>query len=102
MLGWKSLFSSTIYENKEIKSGKSIAKWLPLDTLEKAATAIVNEKAGTHFTKSDKVELRLSKASITFFYKNITDIKTPAHPNRLYPSAGREICSPSIFIGGKR
>ena len=72
MLGWKSLFSSTIYENKEIKSGKSIAKWLPLDTLEKAATTIVNEKAGTHFTKSDKVELRLSKASITFFYKNIT------------------------------
>ena len=61
MLGWKSLFSSTIYENKEIKAGKSIAKWLPLDSLEKIATVVVNEKAGTHFIKSDKVELDYQK-----------------------------------------
>ena len=72
MLGWKSIFSSTIFENKSIMANKSSKKWLPLDSLDKLATQFVNQKLHTNFLRSDKVELKLSKGSIIFFYKNIT------------------------------
>ncbi len=72
MLGWKSIFSTTIFENKSIVSSKQIKKWLPFDSLEILATNSLNTNAKTKFTKADKIELKPSKGSIIFYYKNFT------------------------------
>ena len=64
LLAFKSFFTKTIFENKNIRVKNSLNKFLPLDSLEKLAVAYLNEKANTNFKKSEKVEIKLSNGSI--------------------------------------
>ena len=69
------VFTKTIFENNEVKAEGSLAQFLPLDSLEKAAIASINEKAGTSFKKSEKVEIKLSNGSIVFYFKDAYSIQ---------------------------
>lgn len=69
LLGWKSIFLRNIYENKSLKPSIYTSNWLPLDTLEVRATRSLNEKTDNYFTKSEKIELKLGKGLICFYYK---------------------------------
>ena len=75
MLGWKSLFTKTIFENKLIVPSSSLRNWLPLDSLEGLATRSLNEKTKSHFAQSDRIELRPAKGYINFAYKNYYNIQ---------------------------
>jgi len=69
-LAFKSAFTKTVYENKTITSEGNLSKFLPLDTLEKSATSILNEKASTDYTKSEKLEIKMTKGTVLFYYKD--------------------------------
>jgi uncharacterized iron-regulated membrane protein len=69
MLGWKSLFTKTIFDNKEIKAEKKLNKWLSLDTLEVLAAVALNEKTNNHFTHAESIQLRLASGLINFLFK---------------------------------
>ena len=75
LLAFKSYFTKTIFENKEVKAEGSLAQFLPLDSLEKAAVASINEKAGTSFKKSEKVEIKISKGTVLFYFKDAYSIQ---------------------------
>ena len=55
LLSFKSAFTKIIFENKQVNAESKIGSILPLDSLEKIATSILNEKANTKFKKSEKV-----------------------------------------------
>ncbi|MDP4265614.1 MAG: PepSY domain-containing protein [Bacteroidota bacterium] len=69
MLGWKSLFSKTVFEDKQVIPSASLRKWLPLDSLETMASHSLNEKTREHFVHSERIELRPAKGYINFAYK---------------------------------
>lgn len=75
LLAFKSFFTKTIFENKNIRVKNSLNKFLPLDSLEKLAVAYLNEKANTNFKKSEKVEIKLSNGSIVFYFKDAYSIQ---------------------------
>jgi hypothetical protein len=70
MLAWKSVFTTIIYDNNEIKPAAQLNKWLSLDSLDTLATRAINEKTNNHFKQSERIELRPSKGYINFAYKN--------------------------------
>lgn len=70
LLAFKSFFTKTIFENKQVKAEASLLHFLPIDSLEKAAVFAINEKAGTAFKKSEKVEIKISKGTILFYFKD--------------------------------
>ena len=70
LLAFKSAFTKTVYENKSITAEADLSKFLPLASLENSATSILNEKADTDFKKSEKVEIKMSKGTILFYYKD--------------------------------
>jgi hypothetical protein len=45
MLGWKSLFSTTIYAEKQQSASKGPHHWLPLDSLASAAGSRISTMA---------------------------------------------------------
>lgn len=69
MLGWKSLFTKVIFDNKQITPSIILQNWLPIDSLEKIATLSINEKTKNHFEHAEKIELRPSKGYINFAFK---------------------------------
>lgn len=69
LLGWKSIFTTTVYENKQVKPTISLKEWLPIDSLEGFATNTINEKTDNHFKHADRIELRPAKGYISFSYK---------------------------------
>ena len=75
MLGWKSLFTKTIFDNKTIKPEASYRKWLPLDSLEKLATASLNKMTSKHYKEAENIQLKPSKGLITFTYKDYYSIQ---------------------------
>ena len=75
LLAFKSFFTKTIFENKQVKSEASLMHFLPIDSLEKAAVTAINEKAGTAFKKSEKVEIKISKGTILFYFKDAYSIQ---------------------------
>ena len=75
LLAFKSAFTKTIFENKEVAAESKLAAILPLDSLEKIATNTLNEKANTKFKKSEKVEIKISKGTVLFYYKDAYSIQ---------------------------
>jgi uncharacterized iron-regulated membrane protein len=75
LLSFKSAFTKIIFENREVSAETKIAKLLPLDSLEKVATSILNEKAKTEFKKSEKVEIKISKGTVLFYYKEAYSVQ---------------------------
>ena len=75
LLSFKSAFTKVIFENKEISAESKLAAILPLDSLEKIATFTLNEKANTKFKKSEKVEIKLAKGTVLFYYKDAYSIQ---------------------------
>ena len=75
LLSFKSAFTKVIFENKQISGESKLAAILPLDSLETIATSTLNEKASTSFKKSEKVEIKLSKGTVIFYYKDAYSIE---------------------------
>jgi uncharacterized iron-regulated membrane protein len=75
LLSFKSAFTKVIFENKQISGENKLAAILPLDSLETIATSTLNEKASTSFKKSEKVEIKLSKGTVIFYYKDAYSIQ---------------------------
>jgi uncharacterized iron-regulated membrane protein len=69
MLGWKYLFTTTIFDNKKIKAETSLHKWLPLDSLETLASKELYEKTNNKFEQAENIQLRPSKGYINFIFK---------------------------------
>ena len=70
LLSFKSAYKKVIFENKEVKQDFFISQMLPLDSLESISTKTINEKAKTNFKNSEKVEIKLNKGSVLFYYKD--------------------------------
>jgi uncharacterized iron-regulated membrane protein len=70
MLGWKSVFTETIFENKQLKGETSLKKWLPLDSLESMAIRALNEKTNNKFEHAKGIQIKPSKGYISFSFKN--------------------------------
>jgi hypothetical protein len=70
MLGWKSIFTSTIFENKKIKPVVAIKNWLALDSLETLATVSLKEKIKGDFAHAERIDLRPAKGYISFAYRH--------------------------------
>jgi uncharacterized iron-regulated membrane protein len=70
MLGWKYLFTKSIFDNKEVKVETKLNKWLPLDSLEKLATVALNEKTSSKFEHAENIQLKPAKGFINFSFKN--------------------------------
>ena len=70
LLSFKSAFTKVIFENKEISGESKLTAILPLDSLETIATYTLNEKANTKFKKSEKVEIKIAKGTVLFYYKD--------------------------------
>jgi len=75
LLSFKSAFTKVIFENKQISGETKLAAILPLDSLETIATSTLNEKASTSFKKSEKVEIKLAKGTVIFYYKDAYSIQ---------------------------
>jgi uncharacterized iron-regulated membrane protein len=69
MLGWKSLFSTTIFEDKQVMASSSFKSWLSLDSLESLAALSLAEKTALRPGHSERVDIRLSKGYINFMFK---------------------------------
>jgi uncharacterized iron-regulated membrane protein len=75
LLSFKSAFTKVIFENKEMSAESKLSTFLPLDSLEKMATSMLNEKANTQFKKSEKVEIKIAKGTVLFYYKDAYSIQ---------------------------
>ncbi len=78
LLGWKSFFTTTIFEHKEKPAAISLTKILPLNTLDSTATQIVNSKTGNGFLTADKLELRPAAGIAVLYYKKNISIQLNA------------------------
>lgn len=70
LLSFKSAFTKVIFENNQVSAECKIKNLLPLHSLEKIATSLLNEKANTKFKKSEKTEIKISKGTVLFYYKD--------------------------------
>jgi uncharacterized iron-regulated membrane protein len=75
LLGWKSLFTNIIYENKKIIPSVTFKKWLPLDSLEVLATSSLNKITNNQFKHAENIQVKPSKGLITFAFKNYYNIQ---------------------------
>ena len=75
MLGWKFLFTETIFENKQIKAETSMNKWMSLDSLESHAIVTLNEKINKKFEHAKNIQIRPLKGYINFSFKGNYDIQ---------------------------
>jgi uncharacterized iron-regulated membrane protein len=75
MLGWKYLFTKSIFDNKNIKPETSLHKWLPLDSLERLAAVSLNEKTNNRFQHAENIQLKPAKGFISFVFKNNYNIQ---------------------------
>ncbi len=78
LLAFKSAFTKTIFENKAANTELHYAQMLPLDSLENLATNLLNQLAKTKFKKSEKAEVKISKGSVIFYYKEAYSIQINA------------------------
>lgn len=69
MLGWKSLFSSTVFSAPAIVNKHWIPHWLPLDSLEVAAKDALFQHVNFTNLHTDKAEARLSAGYVDFQFK---------------------------------
>lgn len=69
MLGWKSLFTKTIFENHQVTPEKNMSKWLPLDALEKKAAIALADQLHEPVSSADRVDIRPAKGYISFLFR---------------------------------
>lgn len=70
MLGWKYLFTKTVFDNSKIKTEVRLNKWLPLDTLETMATAELNNRINGKFKHAESIQLKPAKGYLNFLFKD--------------------------------
>jgi len=70
MLGWKSIFTKIIFDNKKVAPSATLQKWLPLDSLEIFASGALNEKTKNEFKHAESIQLKPAKGYINFIFKN--------------------------------
>jgi len=75
LLAFKSFFTKTIFQNKQVKAEGALSQFMPIDSLEKAAVTALNENAGTTFKKSEKVEIKISKGTVLFYFKDAYSVQ---------------------------
>lgn len=75
MLGWKSIFSKIIYDNKKIQPSVKVNQWLAIDSLEKIATVYLNSKTGEQFEHAERIELRTAKGYINIQFKKYYSVQ---------------------------
>jgi len=75
LLAFKSSFSSVIYEDKKEIAEVPYNKFLQLDSLEYLATSQINKLAKTKFKQSERVDVKLSKGTVVFYYKDALSIQ---------------------------
>jgi uncharacterized iron-regulated membrane protein len=75
MLGWKYLFTKTVFDNRDVKMVTLFHKWLPLDTLEILAAKALNEKTGNAFEHAENIQLKPAKGYINFIFKKNYNIQ---------------------------
>jgi hypothetical protein len=75
MLGWKYLFTKTIYDDGEVRVETSLNKWLPLDSLELMASFVLNERTHNDFKHAESIQLRPGKGYINFIFKKNYNIQ---------------------------
>jgi uncharacterized iron-regulated membrane protein len=68
ILGWKFLFTKTIYESAATGRTADFHQWLPLDSLEKKAALSLNSYLSKQVQHSDRVDVRLTKGTISFYF----------------------------------
>jgi phosphotransferase system glucose/maltose/N-acetylglucosamine-specific IIC component len=78
LLGMKSIFTKTIFENKQKTASITLSKILPLDSLEKIATVFINDKTKNDFKHVERIEVRPSKGIAVAYYKNNFSIQLNA------------------------
>ena len=64
MLAWRSLFSTTVFEDNQVRGSATFKNWLPLDSLECLAARSLTEKTANRFTHSERTDIRLSRGYI--------------------------------------
>lgn len=69
MLGWKSLFSTTVFSMTVAVNKHETHHWLPLDSLEQAAKNALLQHVNVTAGHSDKAEARLSAGYVDFQFK---------------------------------
>jgi uncharacterized iron-regulated membrane protein len=75
LLGWKSIFTSVVFDNKNVKPATNMQNWLPLDSLEKLAAVALNEKTNSKFKEAENIQLKPAKGYINFSFKNYYNIQ---------------------------
>ncbi len=70
MLGWKSLFTTTVFEDKQVKASKAFRNWLPMDSLERLAAMSLEGRVPGHREHAERAELRIPKGYIDFQFSN--------------------------------
>ena len=68
MLGWKSLFSTTVFALPKHSGKGHHGQWLPLDSLETAASESLAEHTGMNAGHPERADLRLSNGYIEFMF----------------------------------
>jgi hypothetical protein len=68
MLGWKSLFSTTVYALPKHSSNGHHGRWLPLDSLETAAAESLEAHTGMSAGHPERADLRIAGGYIEFMF----------------------------------
>jgi uncharacterized iron-regulated membrane protein len=69
MLGWKSLFSSTVYSAPGHTHTSSNGHWLPLDSLQTLAAQALTLRTGAPAGRPGKAEARVATGYVEFQFK---------------------------------
>lgn len=70
MLGWKSLFTRTLYEDRSSRPSADMRKWLPLDSLERAAVFALKTHLDKGTGHAQRIEMRPGKGYIYFYFSD--------------------------------
>ncbi len=82
LLGWKSSFTKTVFEDKQKTSAIELKNIIPLDSLEQISTKAINEKTSNSFKNAERLEIRASKGIAVAYYKKNYSIQINATTNK--------------------
>ena len=68
MLGWKSMFSTRVFELPKQATKDHSGQWLPLDSLATAAARALEQHTGVKAGHARRADLRLSSGYIEFMF----------------------------------
>jgi hypothetical protein len=82
MLGWKTLFTRTLYEDRSGKPSADIREWLPLDSLERAAVFALRSRLDKEAGHAQRIELRPGKGYIYFYFNDNYNVQVEGHTGK--------------------